>query len=124
MSIPLCTSDQPARLVGLGMAQPIFDLEADIYMLGRSSLCQIVLSYPIVSRLHAKIERIGNDYHLYDLGSANGTFVNGRHLCKPHLLTHGDQIGLGSATAFLRFEEARLIVRKESNTDISDHKDR
>lgn len=78
-------------------------LEADVYTLGRSPLCQIVVQRSTVSRLHAKIERDGPRYLLVDAGSANGTFVNGQRLHAPHLLSDRDLIGLGAATALLRF---------------------
>lgn len=78
-------------------------LEADVYSLGRSPLCQIVVQRSTVSRLHAKIERDGPRYVLVDTGSANGTFVNGQRLNAPHVLSDRDLIGLGAATALLRF---------------------
>jgi hypothetical protein len=78
-------------------------LEADVYTLGRSPLCQIVVQRSTVSRLHAKIERDGPRYLLVDAGSANGTFVNSQRLHAPHLLSDRDLIGLGAVTAILRF---------------------
>jgi hypothetical protein len=78
-------------------------LEADVYTLGRSPLCQIVVQRSIVSRLHAKIERDGPRYLLVDAGSANGTFVNGQRLHAPHVLSDRELIGLGAATGLLRF---------------------
>ena len=78
-------------------------LEADVYTLGRSPLCQIVVQRSIVSRLHAKIEREGPRYLLVDAGSANGTFINGHRIHAPHVLGDQDLIGLGAAAALLRF---------------------
>jgi len=78
-------------------------LEADVYTLGRSALCQIVVPRSTVSRLHAKIERDGPRYLLVDAGSANGTFVNGQRIHAPHILSDRDSIGLGAAPALLRF---------------------
>lgn len=50
-----------------------------------------------VSRLHAVIKRIGNSIVLLDLGSANGTFVNGARMVSntERVLQHGDTIALG-----------------------------
>ena len=50
-----------------------------------------------VSRLHAMIRRDGQRVVIMDLGSANGTFVNGKRLMPnvERLLTHGDVIALG-----------------------------
>jgi pSer/pThr/pTyr-binding forkhead associated (FHA) protein len=96
---------QPARLIRLEAEQPAtYLIEDDILTIGRSLLCQLRVLHPIVSRLHAKVERNGTQYLLSDIGSANGTFLNGRRLWKPHLLLDGDLIGLGSAAPILRFE--------------------
>lgn len=78
-------------------------LDAELYTLGRSPLCQIVVQRNTVSRLHARIEREGPRYLLVDAGSANGTFVNGQRLQAPHLLNDRDRIGLGAATPLLHF---------------------
>jgi hypothetical protein len=98
-------ASQFARLVALHEdVQPAESiLETDIYTLGRSPLCQIVVQRSTVSRLHAKIEREGPRYLLVDAGSANGTFLNGQRLHAPHVLSDRDLIGLGEATAVLRF---------------------
>jgi DNA-binding response OmpR family regulator len=96
---------QPAHLLALHEdVQPTQHiLEADVYTLGRSPLCQIVVPRATVSRLHARIEREGLRYLLSDAGSANGTFVNGQRLHAPHALSDRDLIGLGAATALLHF---------------------
>lgn len=101
----------PARLIALAEhaaeIQPEdYLLEADICTIGRSPLCQIVVTRPLVSRLHARIERTGPRYLLHDTSSANGTFVNARRITEPHLLADQDLIGLGSSAGLLRFLDA------------------
>jgi len=49
-----------------------------------------------VSKEHASIERMGRDYILRDLGSSNGTFVNGRRVAEARL-REGDEISLGAS---------------------------
>ena len=72
--------------------------------LGRGPNSDIVLEWSGVSRSHAQILRHGG-YHLYDLGSTNGTFVNGTTVGPAgHLLQHGDQIQLGTSDASLVFQ--------------------
>lgn len=101
----------PARLVALaeyaGEIQPADCLlESDLYTLGRSPICQIVVARTLVSRLHARIERAGPRYLLHDAGSANGTYINGRRITEPHLLTDQDTIGLGAPVGLLQFLDA------------------
>ena len=49
-------------------------LEADVCTIGRAPTCQITVPRNIVSRVHARIERDGLRYMLYDAGSADETF--------------------------------------------------
>lgn len=91
--------------------QPVeYMIEGDVCTIGRSEMCHIVVPLNIVSRLHAKIERDGPRYWLYDTNSANGTFVNGRHIHEPHLLEDKDLIGLSAGTALLRFDDPDSTV--------------
>jgi DNA-binding response OmpR family regulator len=71
--------------------------------IGRAAICQIVVPRPLVSRLHAQIERVALRFQLRDLGSVNGVYVNGVRLHEPRLLANHDLIGLGEATAQLSF---------------------
>jgi len=70
---------------------------------GRASTCRVVVPRPLISRLHAQIEWVGGHFYLRDLGSVNGTYVNGQRLHEPQALVHHDLIGLGDATALLSF---------------------
>jgi pSer/pThr/pTyr-binding forkhead associated (FHA) protein len=99
-----CGPHPSARLIPLEVEQAnSYVLHADTCTIGRSPICQILVEGAIVSRLHARIEHDGVGYFLCDVGSANGTFINGRRIYKPHLLADGDLIGLGSAVPVLRF---------------------
>lgn len=62
-------------------------------VIGRGSDCDIVLPERPVSRHHAVIERDGGNFYLRDLGSKNGTYVNGHEVRdRPYLLRDGDEI--------------------------------
>ncbi len=58
-----------------------------------------------VSRRHAKITRRGNEVLVEDLGSVNGTFVNGKRLTPylPHSLHNGDELQLGKLVLRIGF---------------------
>ena len=62
--------------------------------IGRSSDCDVVLADPNVSRRHAEVRREGDAYIVVDLGSTNGTEVNGQRVDETSLM-HGDVIGVG-----------------------------
>jgi hypothetical protein len=72
----------------------VFDLDQDVLSLGREAGNDLVIEDPQISRRHARLTRQGNSYLLEDLGSTNGTFVNGSRVSTPVLLANGDLIGL------------------------------
>jgi Protein of unknown function (DUF3662)/FHA domain len=76
-------------------------LDQGVVVLGRSSGCNVVVDDPNVSRRHAEIRRVGEGYSLVDLGSTNGTEVNGQRVGETSLM-NGDVIGVG--TTRLTFE--------------------
>jgi DNA-binding response OmpR family regulator len=70
-------------------------LSAETIVLGRDPACDVVVAARLISRQHAAIRRSGASYLLEDLGSRNGTTVNGRPLAQPQPLRDGDRIELG-----------------------------
>ena len=64
-----------------------------VTVIGRSSECDITLADPNVSRRHAEVRRIGDGYSLVDLGSTNGTEVNGQRIQETALM-NGDVISV------------------------------
>jgi hypothetical protein len=70
-------------------------LRGERLILGRAPECDIVLEGRLISRQHAAISHVGRGYILEDLGSHNGTTVNGRRIGEPWALHDGDQIELG-----------------------------
>lgn len=65
------------------------------YTLGRETSNQVRLNHPSVSRRHTEIRRTQQGEVIRDLGSANGTYVNGNRLTKEHLLQAGDIVQIG-----------------------------
>ncbi len=70
--------------------------------LGRSRQSDVLVEDPNVSRAHAEIRPRGGSWVLTDLGSTNGSRLNGRRLEGPEVLKPGDEIELG--TTLLKFE--------------------
>jgi hypothetical protein len=93
---------------------PVFDiptrewrLEAPEYLVGREPPADVVIPLPRVSRCHARIVRGERGYAICDLGSRNGTFVNGQSIGNaPVPLSDGDQIVFGG-TIEMSFQNLR-----------------
>jgi len=77
----------------------------DITTLGRHPSNTVRLADREVSKEHASIERMGRDFILRDLGSSNGTFVNGRRVAEMRL-RDGDEITLGASKLVFHTGEA------------------
>jgi hypothetical protein len=78
---------------GQGRGQA-FDLRGAV-SLGRSQANSITISDGKVSRSHARLDPIRSTYVLTDLGSANGTYVNGVRITQPIRLRDGDLVQVG-----------------------------
>lgn len=92
VSLVLLEDDRPTRTFRLG---------ADVVTIGRLPGCDVVLADPGASRRHAEIRRDGDRYEIADLGSTNGTMVNGRYVGRSEL-RDGDRVTIGSTTLEFR----------------------
>ncbi len=89
------------RLLGGRLSQgdaPVQTLtfQGDSLVLGRDPSATVVLDQPMVSWQHARLLRRSGGLIVEDLGSTNGTFVNGRRIAGSVPVSSGDVIGLGS----------------------------
>ena len=71
-------------------------------VIGRLANCRIIISDTNTSRQHAQITRSGSGFAINDLGSTNGTFVNGERVLGDRRLADGDIVTVGAVS--LRFE--------------------
>lgn len=78
-------------------AGKVFPLSAHTQVIGRKLGCALFLSDPKVSRQHAQIDCLKGFFFLTDLGSTNGTYVNGTRIQRCRLWP-GDRITLGQTT--------------------------
>ncbi|HVX15762.1 MAG TPA: FHA domain-containing protein [Pirellulales bacterium] len=85
-------------------------LPASEIVFGRDRTCDQVIDYPLVSRRHARLIRSDEGYLLEDLGSANGTFLNGSRIAGPTPVRPRDRIGFGSCV-FQLTDDGRLEKR-------------
>ena len=84
-----------------GGTQRTYDLSAPVTILGRGTDCDLRLVDPGVSRHHAELRMEGGEVVLVDLGSTNGTFVNGQPV-RRMTLADGTQVTLGRTTLVFR----------------------
>lgn len=73
----------------------IFSLTKNEVYVGRDITNDIVINDPEVSRKHARLTLQSGGYVLEDLGSTNGTFIDGQRITGPHLMVLGEVIMLG-----------------------------
>ncbi|MBZ5586114.1 MAG: adenylate/guanylate cyclase domain-containing protein [Acidobacteriia bacterium] len=88
VSEPYLIDENSARRYALGAGQS--------WAIGRGDGCAVTLESRSVSRLHALIQRRDQgDFSLVDLGSLNGSFLNGRRVSFPVVLGDGDRLTFG-----------------------------
>jgi len=92
------SSEKYSRISHIEMS--FIDLKRNETTIGRSKFNDFILDHPLVSRFHAKFVKDGNRVLLYDLKSANGTFVNGERISQVEI-REGDRITIGPFTYFM-----------------------
>jgi len=90
-----------------GMA---FDLTKEVTLLGRDVTNDISLGDAEVSRQHARLTRTPGGIVVEDLGSTNGTFINGERLVAPRVMAMGDLLGFGETVTLDAHERIALRV--------------
>jgi PAS domain S-box-containing protein len=78
------------------------ELAGNSVVVGRHPACDIRITDDTVSRRHARILEQDDGFYIEDLGSRNGTFVNGRKLTSPVRLSHLDKINVFDTTVEFR----------------------
>ena len=80
-----------------------FNLNKSSIVIGRREDCDVVLSDTSISRSHARLELHRGGYTIYDLGSTNGTRVNGEKITSKALMP-GDKITFGTTVCIFKVE--------------------
>jgi pSer/pThr/pTyr-binding forkhead associated (FHA) protein len=71
-------------------------------LVGRAASADVRIDDPRVSRLHARIEMRDDGVYVEDLGSRNGTYVNGEPVVSSRQLARDDEITIGTASIIFR----------------------
>lgn len=72
-----------------------FPLQDEV-TLGRAASCTVPLDDGYVSQLHARVFRRADDWLVEDLGSTNGTYLNGKKVARPEPVRRGDRVKIGA----------------------------
>ncbi|MCL9796497.1 ATP-binding cassette domain-containing protein [Frankia sp. AgKG'84/4] len=98
--VPSASGGQGGTWWGRG-ATALHPVGAATVVIGRGAECDVVLAEPLVSRRHAELRQVGSQWQIVDLGSWNGTFVNGRRVGQA-TIGPDDIVGIGHALLRLR----------------------
>lgn len=101
-SRPPLVSRARARIIVLAGAKRIA-LGNGAHHVGRDQECEVVLNDTSVSRRHARLAVKGPSVIVEDLGSKNGTHVNGKRITKPTAIESGDEITFGSVKTSIEY---------------------
>ena len=85
-----------------------FTITGNQVLLGREEGLDIILQDPESSRRHSRISWQGGQYVIEDLGSTNGTFVNGVQITTPQMLNPGDSIGIGQTAMVFQMQGGQV----------------
>ena len=110
--------DRFNRLMVLGDDERIastYPLNRKVTLVGRSRRCQVTLKDALVSVKHLSVSVADKACVVDDLGSSNGTFINGERLTGARVLNHGDEIMLGKT--ILRFDARRTKADAPPKTE-------
>ncbi len=91
------------------------DITGGRVAIGKGPGNDIVLDDARVSRLHASLETFAEGWCVNDLGSSNGTFVNGERIWGAHRLRHGDEIRVGQTRLLFRSTDDAVASRTETD---------
>ena len=86
----------------------ILPLRGESTILGRHPDCDIVLESGAVSRQHARIVNMDDNFYVEDLHSRNGTFLNGQPVVQRQLLNENDELGICDLLFVFHLEPPRL----------------
>lgn len=108
------TTPAPISHFVLESADHSYQLRQGVNIIGREADADVCVNSEWVSRVHARIEVVGDGAVLEDLGSKNGTYHNGARLNGPAQLHDGDEVRLGRGAVVLRFVSALGATRTET----------
>lgn len=104
------------EIAGEAGTERLIDLSSRLTLIGRDRRqCQITFEDSSVSRIHARIKTLGDQFVLEDCESRNGTTVNGRKIAMGWPLADGDEIGIGHYCLRYRADNPHPLIERPSS---------
>ncbi len=102
----------------LGGGDPVPLLKQEL-VVGRRASCDICLDFNNISGKHCKLRLVNNVWHVRDLGSTNGTTINGAGIASEHTVMPDDELGIAGHLYNLDYEPAgpESIIHKHNVLD-------
>jgi adenylate cyclase len=114
---------QPHLILRLEQGDRSFPLtNASAWTVGRNEDSAIVLTDTWASRNHAIIQIMESKFYVIDLGSMNGTFINGKRVNIPVVLNNGDKITFGTTEAQIFFDQVSEQLKVEESSETEEKK--
>ena len=101
---------------------PRFPVTTGVFVVGRSSGCDLVVPHVSVSRKHAEIQVLGECVTVVDLESRNGTFIDDARI-QSSVLAVGQKVTFGGVP-FLLMSESHELECADSSIETADHRDK
>lgn len=114
-------------LLPVGGGDPISLIKLELTV-GRRPVCDVQLDFENVSGKHAVLSLVNGLWHVRDLGSTNGTTVNGSRLSSPHSVMPDDELGFAGHLYTIDYvpsgPESLLSSHKTLEEDVQDERRR
>lgn len=109
-----------------GKPETRYQFDQEITIVGREAINDLMLNDPEVSRRHCRFILDRDGYLIEDLGSTNGTFVNGQRVTAPMTLYNGDTIELGKTVRLTFYggaesQQTQPFVRPKTDINEGTH---
>jgi predicted component of type VI protein secretion system len=105
-----------------GVPQGEYPVDEPVAVVGRDASCQIRIDNLGISRTHCQLIKRGDDFVIQDMGSANGTYVNGKRI-EEHVLKDGNEILLGKYALKFSLEDVAAAAPEKPKTEAGDMDD-
>ncbi len=114
---PSASGPAPGRVPSPLYFPPIAARAGRRYTIGRDSRCDLLIEDTTVSRWHARLERAAGQWLLTDLGSTNGTRLNGWRIGQPVPVRTGDLVTFGTAPFVVCPDKRNAAERNAAERD-------